>query len=92
MEGKTRTLTAAQRPPRRAIASMVGTWPDQVQDCGPSQLSPWFRLKPACVRVTFPASHLLGLVHLLWVEMEHPEPSEAELEGEGTALWEGHLG
>lgn len=64
----------------------MGAWPDQLQDCGQPQLLPWFTLKPAFVQVNFPAPHLGGHVHLLWVEMEHLEPNEEELEGEGTAL------
>lgn len=39
-----------------------------------------------------PASHLLGRIPLLWVELEHLEPTEAELEGEGPAVWEDVLG
>lgn len=71
---------------------MVGTWPDRVQYCGQPLLLPWSKLKRALVQVDSPVSHLVGHVHLLWVELENLEPSEAELEGEGTAGCEDHLG
>lgn len=93
MEGETRTLTLPpHRLPSRAIASTVGTWPDQVQVCGRPLRLPGSQLKRALVRVHVPASNPADLVHLLWVELDHLEPTEAVLEGEGTAVWEGELG
>lgn len=70
----------------------MGTWPDRVQYCGQPVLLPWSKLKRALVQVDSPASYLVGHVHLLWVELEHVEPTEAELEGEGTAGCEDCLG
>lgn len=78
--------------PPRAVASTVGTWPDQVQVCGRPLRLPGSQLKRALVRVSVPASNLGDHVHLLWVELDHLEPTEAELEGEGTEVWEGDLG
>ncbi|KAF6321277.1 hypothetical protein mRhiFer1_008414 [Rhinolophus ferrumequinum] len=74
-----------------AIASMVGTWPDRVQYCGQPLLLPWSKLKRALVQVDSPVSHLGGHVHLLWVELENLEPSEAELEGTRRAGTCGNL-
>lgn len=93
MEGQTRTLTLPPNHlPSRAIASTVGTWPDQVQVCGQPLRLPGSQLKRALVRVSVPASNLVDNVHLLWVELAHLEPTEAMLEGEGTVVWEDDLG
>lgn len=79
--------SAALLPPR-AVASVMGTWPDQIQYFGQSLVLPWFTLKQAFVQGNLPASHPMGRVLSLWVELEHLEPTVAELEGEGTAVWE----
>lgn len=84
--------SAAHLPPRRAIASEMGTWPDQLQYFGQPLLVPWFQVKQAFVQVSFPASRREGRVQILCVELEDLEPSKAELEGEGTAVWEGDRG
>lgn len=69
----------------------MGTWPDQVQGFGQAFRFPWFELKQASVQVSFPASHHVGHAHLVWIDLERLEPTEARLEGEGTALWEDDL-
>nr|KAF6447554.1 hypothetical protein HJG63_011983 [Rousettus aegyptiacus] len=64
----------------RAIASMVGLWPDQVQNLGQLLFFPWFKLKQGFVQVNSPASQLMDHVLLPWVKLEHLEPPEAQLE------------
>ncbi|KAK1339713.1 hypothetical protein QTO34_018268 [Cnephaeus nilssonii] len=61
----------------RAIASTVGTWPDQVQGFGRALRFPWFQLKQASVQANFPAPHHADHDHLLWMELEHLEPTQA---------------
>lgn len=94
VEGETRTaaLSAARLPSLKAIASTVGTWLDQVQYYGQPLLLPWSELKRAFVQVYFFSSHLLGHVHLLWAKLGYSEPTEAEQESEGTAVWKDDLG
>nr|KAF6378865.1 hypothetical protein mMyoMyo1_009755 [Myotis myotis] len=70
----------------RAIASTVGTWPDQVQGFGRALRFPWFQLKQASMQANFPAPHHAGHACLLWMELEHLEPTKAMLEGEGNAF------
>ncbi|XP_036137277.1 ral guanine nucleotide dissociation stimulator-like [Molossus molossus] len=65
---------------KKAVASVMGAWPDQIQYFGRPLLLPWFTLKQALVQGHLPASHPLGHVLSLWVELEHLEPTEAELE------------
>nr|KAF6430157.1 hypothetical protein HJG59_015273 [Molossus molossus] len=65
---------------KRAVASVTGAWPGQIQYVGQPLLLPWFTLKQALVQGHLPASHPLGHVLSLWVELEHLEPTEAELE------------
>nr|KAF6429743.1 hypothetical protein HJG59_009061 [Molossus molossus] len=65
---------------KKAIASMVGIWPDQVQGFGQPRRFPGCKVKQAFVQINFPASYQVGYTHLLWVELEHLEPTEAELE------------
>nr|KAF6429769.1 hypothetical protein HJG59_009073 [Molossus molossus] len=65
---------------KKAVASVMGAWPDQIQYVGQPLLLPWFTLKQALVQGHLPASHPLGHVPSLWVELEHLEPTEAELE------------
>nr|KAF6430178.1 hypothetical protein HJG59_015532 [Molossus molossus] len=65
---------------KKAVASVMGAWPDQIQYVGQPLLLPWFTLKQALVQGHLPASHPLGHVLSLWVELEHLEPTEAELE------------
>lgn len=84
--------SAVHLPPSRAIASMVGLWPDQVQNLGQLLFFPWFKLKQGFVQVNSPASQLMDHVLLPWAKLEHLEPPEAQLEGEGTTIWEDHLG
>ncbi|KAM7098739.1 ral guanine nucleotide dissociation stimulator-like [Molossus nigricans] len=60
---------------RKAIASTAGTWPDQVQGFGQAFRFPWFQLKQASVQVHFPASHHVGHAHLVWIDLELPEPT-----------------
>ncbi|XP_036118349.1 ral guanine nucleotide dissociation stimulator-like [Molossus molossus] len=65
---------------KKAVASVMGAWPDQIQYVGQPLLLPWFTLKQALVQGHLPASHPLGHVLSLWVELEQLEPTEAELE------------
>ncbi|XP_023382822.1 ral guanine nucleotide dissociation stimulator-like isoform X1 [Pteropus vampyrus] len=77
---------------KKAIASMVGIWPDQVQNLGQLLFFLWFKLKQGFVQVNSPASQLMDHVLLPWIKLEHLELPEAQLEGEGTAIWEDDLG
>ncbi|XP_024906637.1 ral guanine nucleotide dissociation stimulator-like isoform X2 [Pteropus alecto] len=77
---------------KKAIASMVGIWPDQVQNLGQLLFFLWFKLKQGFVQVNSPASQLMDHVLLPWIKLEHLELPEAQLEGEGTATWEDDLG
>ncbi|XP_028008231.2 ral guanine nucleotide dissociation stimulator-like [Eptesicus fuscus] len=70
----------------RAIASTVGSWPDQVQGFGRALRFPWFQLKQASVQANFPAPHHADHNHLLWMELEHLEPTQAMLEGPPPGL------
>lgn len=79
---------AAHLPLPRATASVMGTWPDRVQYLGQPLLCPWFILKQALVLHKLPAPHPVGLVRSLWVELAHLEPTKAQWEGEGAAVWE----
>ncbi|XP_036301027.1 ral guanine nucleotide dissociation stimulator-like [Pipistrellus kuhlii] len=54
-----------------AIASMMGTWPDQVWGFGQALHFPWFQLKQASVQVHFLASHCVACTHLVWIELEN---------------------
>ncbi|XP_036080011.1 ral guanine nucleotide dissociation stimulator-like [Rousettus aegyptiacus] len=65
---------------KKAIASMVGIWPEQVQNLGQLLFFPWFKLKQGFVQVNSPASQLMDHVLLPWVKLEHLEPPEAQLE------------
>lgn len=78
----------AHLPLLRATASVMGSWPDRVCYLGQPLLAPWFTLKQALVLHCLPAPHSVGLVRSLWVELEHLEPTEAQWEGEGSAVWE----
>lgn len=71
----------AHLPLPRAIAWIVGTWLDHVQDFG--QPLPFLLLEAeqALVSIHSPASHLVG--HAQNLELEHLEPTEATREGEG---------
>lgn len=71
---------------------MVGIWPDQVQNLGQLLFFLWFKLKQGFVQVNSPASQLMDHVLLPWIKLEHLELPEAQLEGEGTAIWEDDLG
>lgn len=73
----------AHLPLPRAIASMVGTWLDQVQGFGQPLPFAWFEVEQALVPINYPASHLVGHAQNLGVELEHLEPTEATQEGEG---------
>ncbi|KAK1339668.1 LOW QUALITY PROTEIN: hypothetical protein QTO34_018222 [Cnephaeus nilssonii] len=75
---------------KKAIASMMGIWPDQVQGFGRALHFPWFQLKQASVH--FLASHHVARAHLVWIELENLEPTEAMPEGEGPAVWEDDQG
>uniref|UniRef100_G1NZD6 Ras-GEF domain-containing protein n=1 Tax=Myotis lucifugus TaxID=59463 RepID=G1NZD6_MYOLU len=76
----------------KATASVMGTWPDRVQYLGQPLIAPWFTLKEALVLHSRPAPHPVGLVRSLWVELAHLEPTEAQWEGEGTAVGEDDWG
>lgn len=64
----------------------MGTWPDRLQYSDQPLLAPWFLLKEALVLHSRPAPCMVGLVRSLWVELAHLEPTEAQWEGEGTAV------
>lgn len=70
---------------------MVGTWLNQVQDFWEPLHFPYFKLKLAYVCVNLPGLDLESHADLLWVQLGHLEPTEAELEGERTAVWEDYL-
>uniref|UniRef100_G1Q1Q1 Ras-GEF domain-containing protein n=1 Tax=Myotis lucifugus TaxID=59463 RepID=G1Q1Q1_MYOLU len=70
----------------KATACVMGTWPDRVQYLGQHLFSSWFIVRQALVLHSRPAPHLVGLVRSLWVELAHLEPTEAQWEGEGTAV------
>lgn len=78
--------SAAYLPLPRAIASTVRSWPDQVQGFGRALRFPWFQLKQASVQANFPAPHHADHNHLLWMELEHLEPTQAMLKGEENAV------
>lgn len=80
---QTRVPWEGSLPLPRAIASMMGTWPDQVQDFGRALHFPWFQLKQASVQIHLFASHHVACAHLVWIELENLEPTEAMPEGEG---------
>ncbi|CAK6441416.1 unnamed protein product [Pipistrellus nathusii] len=65
-----------------AMASTVGTWPDQVQGFGRALRFPWFQLKQA----NFPAPHHTDYNHLLWMELAQLEPTEAKPKGPPPGL------
>lgn len=71
---------------------MMGTCPDQVQGFGQALSFPWFELKQALVQVRLSASQEVGHTHLLWVELERLEPTEAVPQGEGISVWDNNLG
>lgn len=71
----------AHLPLPRAIASMVGTWLDQVQGLEQPLPFAFLELEQALVPITSPASHLVG--HAQKLELGHLEPTEATQEGEG---------
>lgn len=85
--------SAVHLPPSRAIASMVGIWPDQVQNLGQLLFCPWFKLKQGFVRVNSLASQLVD--HVCPPSLGQAGASGAcrgTAEGEGTAIWEDDLG
>lgn len=59
--------STAQLPLPSAMYSMLGTWPDQVQDSGQSLHFPCWKLQLAYVQVCLPGSDLVLNTHLLWV-------------------------
>ncbi|XP_039708479.1 ral guanine nucleotide dissociation stimulator-like isoform X2 [Pteropus medius] len=65
---------------KKAIASMVGIWPDQVQNWGQLLFFLWIKLKQGFVQVNSPASQLMDHVLLPWIKLEHLELPEAQLE------------
>ncbi|XP_036204102.1 uncharacterized protein LOC118675430 [Myotis myotis] len=70
----------------RAIASIMGTWPDQVQGFGRALHFPWFELKQASVKVHFPTSRHVARAHLVWIKLEHLEPTKTSAEGPPPGL------
>ena len=48
-------------------------------------------MKLASLHLSLPGSELQGHAYLLQVQLEHPRPIEAELEGEATAVSDDNL-
>lgn len=71
---------------------MVGIWPHQGQNLGQLLFLLWFKLMRGFVQVHSPASQLVDHVLPRWVKLAHLEPPEAQLEGEGIAIFEDDLG
>nr|KAF6429781.1 hypothetical protein HJG59_009078 [Molossus molossus] len=63
---------------KKAIASVMGAWPDQVQGIGPPLRFPGCEVQQALVQVSVLASHQVGSAHVLCVKLEHLEPPEAK--------------
>ncbi|XP_054584162.1 ral guanine nucleotide dissociation stimulator-like [Eptesicus fuscus] len=63
----------------KAIASIVGTWLDHVQDFGQPLPFPLVEAEQALLPINSPASRLVG--HAQNLELEHLEPTEATREG-----------
>lgn len=80
--------SVAQLLPPSTTSSMVGTWLDPMQDFWEPTPFPSFRMRLASLRVIWPGSHLGGPAYLPQVQLQHLGPRRAELEGEGTAVWE----
>lgn len=80
--------SVAQLLPPSTASSMVGTWLDPMQDFWEPTPFPSFRMRLASLRVIWPGSHLGGPAYLPQVQLQHLGPRRAELEGEGTAVWE----
>ncbi|XP_058383266.1 ral guanine nucleotide dissociation stimulator-like [Diceros bicornis minor] len=74
-----------------AISSLVGTCLDPGQDFRELLHYPCFSMKLASLHLSLPGSGLQGHTYLLQVQLEHPRPIEAELEGEVTAVWDDKL-
>lgn len=70
----------------------MGAWPDRVQGIVQPLCLPGCEVKQALVQVSFLASHQVVCAHVLWIKLEHLEPTEAKPEGEGTVVWEDDLG
>lgn len=73
--------SAAHLPSPRAIAFMLWGWPDEVKGLGQTLHFPCLEPKKAYVQVDFPDSCHVGHAHLVWIKLEHLEPTEA------TQMW-----
>ncbi|XP_058393442.1 ral guanine nucleotide dissociation stimulator-like [Diceros bicornis minor] len=81
----------AQDHLKNAISSLVETCLDPLQDFWELLHYPCFSMKLASLHLSLPGSGLQGHAYLLQVQLEHPRPIEAELEGEATAVLEDKL-
>nr|KAF6429761.1 hypothetical protein HJG59_009070 [Molossus molossus] len=63
---------------KKAIASVMGAWPDQVQGISPPLRFPGCEVQQALVHVSVLASHQVGYAHVFCVKLEHLEPPEAK--------------
>nr|KAF6429758.1 hypothetical protein HJG59_009070 [Molossus molossus] len=68
---------------KKAIASVMGAWPDQVQGISPPLRFPGCEVQQALVHVSVLASHQVGYAHVFCVKLEHLEPPEAKPAGPG---------
>nr|KAF6329006.1 hypothetical protein mPipKuh1_008324 [Pipistrellus kuhlii] len=64
----------------RAMASVMGTWPDLIQHFGQPLIFPGIIMEQTLVLHSLPVKHLVGLVRSLWVELDELEPTEAQWE------------
>nr|KAF6429747.1 hypothetical protein HJG59_009063 [Molossus molossus] len=77
---------------KKAVASVMGAWPDQVQGIGPPLRFPGCKVQQPLVQVSVLASYQVGYAHFLWVKLKHLKPTKAKPAGEGPAVWEDDLG
>ncbi|XP_036118331.1 ral guanine nucleotide dissociation stimulator-like [Molossus molossus] len=63
---------------KKAVASVMGAWPDQVQGIGPPLRFPGCKVQQPLVQVSVLASYQVGYAHFLWVKLKHLKPTKAK--------------
>nr|KAF6429771.1 hypothetical protein HJG59_009075 [Molossus molossus] len=63
---------------KKAVASVMGAWPDQVQGIGPPLCFPGCEVQQALVQVSVLASHQVGYAHVFCVKLKHLKPTKAK--------------
>ena len=80
--------SAVHLTPPRAMSSILGTWLHHYTEhfCQPPEF-PCLKMLLAYLELSMPGSDLEHRAHLLPAQLEHPEPTEVESDGEEDSGW-----